>query len=66
MEDNAFVRAVEKEIVKAVSHLDELTVVTILQKLSIYYKSFVEQDKREQRQALCAQRRMTKSDALET
>ncbi|WP_136479680.1 ATP-binding protein [Acetivibrio thermocellus] len=67
LEDNVFVRAVEKEIVKAVSHLDELTGGYDFAKvLSIYYKSFVEQDKEKQRQALRWLRGeyLTKSDAL--
>lgn len=46
LEESVFVQAVEKEIVKAVSHLDELTGGYDFAKvLSIYYKSFVKQDK---------------------
>jgi len=53
LEDSVFIRAVEKEIVKAVSQLDELTGGYDFAKvLSIYYKSFVKQDKEKQRQAL--------------
>jgi len=67
LEDSVFVQTVEKEIVKAVSHLDELTGGYDFAKvLSIYYKSFVKQDKEKQRQVLRWLRGeyLTKTDAM--